>query len=531
MLKSSLATRGMVVAPHALAAQSGLAVLREGGNAIEAAVATAATLAVVYPHMTGIGGDSFWLLRAPGSEPVAVDACGRTPADLTAAFYRDRGLDAIPVRGPLAANSVAGAVSGWGRMLEHGRAWGGRLPLTRILADAIEYAERGYPLTAAQSATTAARLDDLAGQPGFAATFLQDGRPRDGATVERQPALGATLRRIAEAGCDDFYRGELAAAVAAELQRLGSPVAQADLAAHQALSMAPLSVRFGQGRIYNTAPPTQGLASLMMLALFERAGGREMRPDSVEYVHTLVEATKLAFRVRDRHVRDPQDMKVMPRELLADAALDDLAARIDPRRAMPWGGAGDIGDTTWFGVVDGEGRAVSAIQSLYHEYGSGVVLEDTGVVWQNRGISFSLEAGSPRELKPGRKPFHTLNPAMAELGDGRLLVYGSMGGDGQPQTQAAVFTRCACFGISPQEAITRPRWLLGRTWGDNSNTLKLESRFDPDLVQGLRDLGHEVEVVGAYDEMMGHAGAILRDGSGVLEGGADPRSDGVVAAF
>ncbi|MEJ2061066.1 MAG: gamma-glutamyltransferase, partial [Gammaproteobacteria bacterium] len=169
--------------------------------------------------------------------------------------------------------------------------------------------------------------------------------------------------------------------------------------------------------------------------------------------------------------------------------------------------------------------------SLYHEYGSGVVLEDTGVVWQNRGISFTLEPGSPRELKPGRKPFHTLNPAMAELDDGRLLVYGSMGGDGQPQTQAAVFTRCACFGVGPQEAITRPRWLLGRTWGENSNTLKLESRFDPAVVQGLRHLGHEVEVVGDYDEMMGHAGAIVRNTAGVLEGGADPRSDGVVAAF
>jgi gamma-glutamyltranspeptidase len=522
----------MVVAPHALAAQSGLAVLREGGNAIEAAVATAATLAVVYPHMTGIGGDAFWMLRTPGSEPVAIDACGRTPTDLTTAFYRDRGLDAIPVRGPLAANSVAGAVSAWGRVLDHSReAWGGRLPLTRILADAIEYAEQGYPLTAAQAATTTARLDELAGLPGFGEVFLQDGRPREGGTVERQPVLGATLRRIAEAGCDDFYRGELAEAMAAELQRLGSPVTQADLDVHRALSMPPLSVRFGQGRVYNTAPPTQGLASLMMLALFERAGGCEMQPDSTQYLHTVVEATKLAFQVRDRHVRDPQDMTVTPQDLLADAALDELAARIDPKRAMPWGGAGDIGDTTWFGVVDGEGRAVSAIQSLYHEYGSGVVLEDTGVVWQNRGISFTLEPGSPRELKPGRKPFHTLNPAMAELDDGRLLVYGSMGGDGQPQTQAAVFTRCACFGVGPQEAITRPRWLLGRTWGENSNTLKLESRFDPAVVQGLRHLGHEVEVVGDYDEMMGHAGAIVRNTAGVLEGGADPRSDGVVAAF
>ncbi len=532
MLKSSRATRGMVVAPHGLAAQSGLAVLREGGNAAEAAVATAASLAVVYPHMTGIGGDAFWMLRTPGRTPVCIDAAGRSPADLTIQHYRARGFDAIPARGPLAANTVAGAVSAWSAALEQSREeWGGRLPLARLLADAIEYAGQGYPVTGSQAATTATRQPDLAELPGFAGVFLDGGKARGEGGVERQPALAGTLRQLAEAGLEDFYRGGIAESVAAALQTIGSPVKRRDIAAHRAVLTPPLSVAFGSGRLYNTAPPTQGLASLMILALFDRAGGHRLRPDSAEYMHLLVEATKLAFRVRDRHVRDPRDMDVSAQDLLGDSALAELAARIDLQRAAPWGGAGDIGDTTWFGAVDGEGRAVSAIQSLYHEYGSGVVLRDTGILWQNRGTGFSLEPGSPRALLPGRKPFHTLNPAMAVLGDGRFLVYGSMGGDGQPQTQAALLTRIACFGVGVQNAITRPRWLLGRTWGANSNTLKIESRIDPAVVKSLARLGHDIEVVGEYDEVVGHAGAIALDPSGVLEGGADPRSDGVVAAF
>jgi gamma-glutamyltranspeptidase/glutathione hydrolase len=183
------------------------------------------------------------------------------------------------------------------------------------------------------------------------------------------------------------------------------------------------------------------------------------------------------------------------------------------------------------GVIDGAGRAASFIQSLYHEYGAGIVLRETGINWQNRGCSFSLDDGALNALRPGRKPFHTLNPALALLDDGTTMVYGNMGGDGQPQTQSAVFTRCAVFGMNPQAAISAPRWLLGRTWGETSDTLKLEARFDPAVVEDLRTRGHAVEVVGAYDEVVGHAGAILRDASGILRGGSDPRSDGGVAAW
>jgi gamma-glutamyltranspeptidase/glutathione hydrolase len=183
------------------------------------------------------------------------------------------------------------------------------------------------------------------------------------------------------------------------------------------------------------------------------------------------------------------------------------------------------------GVMDGQGRAVSMIQSIYHEFGSGVVLEETGINWQNRGCSFSLDPAALNSLRPGRKPFHTLNPALAVLRDGRTMVYGTMGGDGQPQTQAAVFTRIATFGMDAQQAISAPRWLLGRTWGQTSDSLKLESRFSTGIVTDLAGRGHEMEVLGEFDETMGHAGAIVRHASGVFEGGSDPRSDGAVAAY
>ncbi len=207
-----------------------------------------------------------------------------------------------------------------------------------------------------------------------------------------------------------------------------------------------------------------------------------------------------------------------------------MAQSIDAGRALPWPQPASAGDTTWFAAADAEGRMVSAIQSIYFEFGSGVVLPDTGICWQNRGSSFRLAEAGWNALAPGRKPFHTLNPAMARFADGRVMAYGTMGGEGQPQTQAAVFSRYN-FGMDLQEAISRPRWLLGRTWGEESVTLKLEEGFAPGLYEALRERGHEVEIVPALSQSMGHAGAIVRHGDGSLEGATDPRSDGEVAAW
>ena len=443
------------------------------------------------------------------------------------AFYRERGCQAIPSRGPLAANTVAGAVSGWIAALE---AAGGSLPVSRLLADAAWYARNGAPVTGNQAAYTAKFQAELEGQPGFANAYLTAGKPHAAGSLQRFPALASTLERLSAAGLDDFYRGEIGAALAAELARLGSPVRAEDLRAHRAAVVQPLSVKVGAGELFNMTPPTQGLASLMILAIFDRIRGGA-RVDSFEHVHGLVEATKQAFLVRNRHLCDPAAMKVDPWSFLADAALDERAAAIDPNRARPWPEPPIKGDTVWMGAADAEGRMVSYIQSVYWEFGSGVVLAGTGVGWQNRGASFVLDPASHLALAPGRKPFHTLNPALARLADGRTMVYGNMGGDGQPQSQAAVFSRFAMFGDDLQVAVTKPRWLLGRTWGTMSVSLKVESRLDAAVVAQLRAAGHDVELIEPFSDFVGHAGALVRDGAGVISGAADPRSDGTVAGW
>jgi gamma-glutamyltranspeptidase/glutathione hydrolase len=530
MLQTARATRGMVVAPHHLAAQAGLRVLREGGNAIEAMVAAAATIAVVYPHMNGLGGDCFWLIAAPGDAPVGIDACGPAGRAVDAALYAREGLDAVPSRGPLAANTVAGAVSGWQSALALSSArWGGRMPLDRLLEDAVFYARHGVPVTRSQHANTLAKRAELIDLPGFAEGFLIDGEAPPVGALFKQPALAGTLERLASAGLDDFYRGELAAAVAADLGRAGSPLTRDDLAGQRGLEVVPLKADLRCGTVYNLPPPTQGLASLLILGLFDRLGVAEA--DGFAYLHGLVEATKRAFLVRDRHVTDPAYMEAAPENFLTETWFAENVAAIDGARAAAWPAAPGGGDTVWLGAIDGEGRAVSFIQSLYWEFGSGVLLRDTGILWQNRGSSFQLAEGARNALKPGRKPFHTIQPALARLSDGRVMPYGTMGGEGQPQTQAAIFTRHVLFGQELQAAVTAPRWLLGRTWGTPKTNLRIEDRFAPETVDALRDAGHDVELVGPFDEIMGHAGALVRHPSGLIEGAADPRGDGVVAAF
>ncbi|HEX6959900.1 MAG TPA: gamma-glutamyltransferase family protein [Ferrovibrio sp.] len=529
MLNTPRARRGMVTAPHHLAGEAGLRVLREGGNAIEATVAMAATLTVVYPHMTGIGGDGFWLIAAPGQAPIAIEACGRAAAKAAPELYARKGHDSIPWRGPLAANTVAATVSGWGEALRLSEECGGRLPLSRLLEDAVWHGENGFAVTASQEDLSRSKLLELKDVPGFAPVFLPDGQPPRQGGVMKLPALAQTLRSIGARGTEDFYRGELARRIVADLARIGSLVAAEDLARQQASRCAPLSVAIAAAQLYNFPPPTQGLSSLMILALFDRLGVAE--GESFDHIHGLVEATKQAFLVRDRIVGDPDCMAEQAEAYLEAARLDELAARIDRRRALPWPQPASGGDTTWMGAIDGSGLAVSFIQSIYFEFGSGCVLEETGITWQNRGASFLLDGGGPRLLVPGRKPFHTLNPALARFNDGRVMVYGTMGGEGQPQTQAAVFSRYAMFGQGLQAAITAPRWLLGKTWGENSVTLKLESRFPRELVTELKAAGHEVELLEDFTGTMGHAGAIVRHPDGVLEGAGDPRSDGGAVGF
>jgi gamma-glutamyltranspeptidase len=518
--------RGVVAAPHHAAAEAGRAVLAEGGNAIEAMVAMAAAIAAVYPHMNHIGGDGFWLVRERSGRVRALMAGGRAGARAERELYR--GHEAIPARGPLAALTVPGAISGWALALEAARAAGGRLPLETLLGHAIRHARDGYVVARSQARLTTEKLSELKDVPGFAQTFLVDGKSPEAGRTMRQPALASTLDHLAHAGLDDFYRGDVGREIAADLDRIGSPVTRADLVQHRASVAEPLSVTLQAGTLYNTPPPTQGLASLIILALFERL--RVGEQEGFDHVHGLVEATKRAFRVRDRVVTDPDRLPAPPERFLDRPFLDAEADKIDRRKAAPWPARPGGGDTIWMGAADHEGIAVSYIQSLYWEFGSGCVLPATGVLMQNRGASFSLDRGALSALAPGRLPFHTLNPALAVLADGRVIAYGTMGGDGQPQSQAALFTRHVLFRQPLDRAIDAPRWLLGRTWGSPHTNLRVESRLDGNLIDRMLSAGHDVEVLPEpYSDFMGHSGAVVLHADGMLEGAHDPRADGGAA--
>ena len=518
--------RGAVCAPHALAVEAGRQMLAEGGNAIEAMVAMAASIAAVYPHMNHIGGDGFWLIRERSGRVVAIMAAGPSGLLARPELYHD--YEAIPPRGPLAALTVPGAVGGWALALDAAKAFGGKLPLRTLFAPAITQALDGYTVTRSQTRLTRENFDGLKDVPGFAGAFLVDGKIPEVGTTLKQQALAATLEQLTHAGLDDFYRGDVGREIAADLESIGSPVTRQDLEHYRAELAEPLRIELPSGTVYNTDAPTQGVVSLMILALFERLGVSEA--EGFDHIHGLVEATKRGMRLRDRVVTDPRYLPYALTRAVDDRFIAGEAMKIDRRKASPWPVSAGGGDTIWMGAADTSGLVVSYIQSLYWEFGSGCVLPATGVLMQNRGASFSLGAGALNALAPGRLPFHTLNPALAVLKDGRIMAYGTMGGDGQPQTQSALFTRYVTFREPLADAIDRPRWVLGRTWGAPKTALRLESRFDGNLIDRLLAAGHDVEVLpDAYSDVMGHAGAALLHKDGTCEGAHDPRADGGAA--
>ncbi|QFR35156.1 gamma-glutamyltransferase family protein [Ancylobacter sp. TS-1] len=517
----------MVATPHWLASEAGRAVLEEGGNAVEAALAAAATIAVVYPHMTQMGGDGFWLIRDPAGRVSYIEAAGFAGAQASIPFYRDHGHDVIPPRGPLAALTVPGQVGGWMLAQEAAHAFGGKMPTRRLLEPAIAHARAGFPVSGSQNRLTAEKRAELADVPGFASAFLDpDGTVPTIGTVRRYERLADTLAQLAAAGLDDFYRGDVGREIAADLERAGSPVTRADLESFRAVTRAPLRVKLSNMELWSSPPPTQGLATLLILSIFDRLGVAQ--PEGFAHIHGLIEATKRAFLIRDRVVTDFDHLAHDPAAFLTPAALAREAAAIDPRRALPWPHKAAPGDTVWLGAADKSGLAVSYIQSIYWEFGSALVLPSTGVLMQNRGTSFSLDPRAKNPLQPGRRPFHTLNPCMARFPDGRFVAFGTMGGEGQPQTNAAVMSRYGMFGVPLGEAIARPRWVLGRTWGSDTVSLRLEGAFDGGLADQLVRAGHDVEILPElFSDMMGHAGAvILHPGRAGLEGAHDPRSDG-----
>ena len=536
--QNPMSCNGMVTSPHYLASQAGLDILRRGGTAIDAAVATA----VVYPQMCTLGGDNFWLIYdARTGKMKGLNASGRAGEKASIDFYRSRGLSKVPARGYLAANTVPGVVSGWNEAWKYSRsALGSQLSFASLLDTARELAERGFPVSTSlaywseiDTDPTDQEFRNLQRYKGFASTYLKGGKPYGLGEIMRLPDLAATLALLADKGADEFYKGSIAAAIAADLEENGGLLTVRDFARHTADWVEPISVPYRDCRAWNLPPNTQGMASLEILNILNNFDLSQIPEGSADYYHLIIEATKEAFLDRDTYLSDPAFVDIPLERLLSAGHGKRQAARIRmDRAATSLAPLDPKGDTIWLGVVDGQGNAVSLIQSIYHDFGSGIVPRGTGVLLQNRGSFFSLDPAHVNRLEPGKRTFHTLNPAMLTRNGKPFLVYGTMGGEGQPQTQAAIATRVLDYGMTPQEAIDAPRWLYGRTWGKSSNDLKLEGRISADVADELARRGHPVRRVEDYTDTMGHAGAIRIDPqTGVLQGGTDPRGDGLACGY
>ena len=520
----TFATRGMVASPHAAASAAGADALRAGGSAVDAAVAAAATLGVVYPHMCGLGGDAFWLIYDAAARKVSyLDGGGRAAAAAT--LERFHGQREIPFRGLVPATlTTPGAVASFCEA--HARH--GTLPLARCLHDAIHHARDGYPVTARLARWIAETASELSQDAASAALFLPHGKaPAAGARM-KNVNLARTLEAIGAQGRAGFYEGE----VARQLASLGGFFGERDLAAQRAHWGEPIRASYHGVTIYETPPPTQGFTVLEMLNLLEplELAGREfLGPD---HVHLLVQAKQIAYHDRDRWLADPRLAAVPVERLVSKAYADTRRALIDPARALPWDkvpSEGSLaGDTVYVAAVDAKGNAASLIFSLYGIFGACVTAGEAGVVLQNRSAYFSLDPKHPNRLEPGKVPLHTLIASLAFKGEKLWAVLGCMGADGQPQIHAQAYVAMIDFGQDIQQALALPRWLSGRfALGQARDTLHIEARYPGATIDELVRRGHPVERWGDWNELAGHANGITLDPeSGVLAGGADPRSDG-----
>lgn len=529
----TLAPRGMVTAPHALASAAGVAALRAGGSAVDAAIATSAVLNVVYPHMSSVGGDAFWLIYdAARREVRCLNAAGRAPTAATPDAYRARGLAEIPHRGWLAVANTPGLVAGWAAA----HAAYGRRPLGELLAPAIEYARDGFPVTRRLAGWLGRARELLAAEPETAAMFLPGGdAPRPGQRL-RFPDLARTLEAIAREGRAGFYEGEVAKAIARASGAGGGLLDEADLAETRAAWVRPLAGGYRGVRLYQTPPPTQGFAALQILAMLEDEDVAALGWQSAAYVHLLVEAKKLAFADRNRYLADPGVVEVPVARLLDPAYVRQRRGLIRADRAQAWDRvpAGSLeGDTVFVATVDAEGSAVACIQSLYFGFGAGVVGGQSGVLLHNRGAYFSLDPAHPNCLAPGKQPAHTLVASLAFEGERLRWVFGSMGADGQPQIHVQVYSALLDVGLDLQQAIEAPRWLAGRfALGDPRERLNLEARFPAETFAGLEARGHALTRWEPWAELAGHAHGIEREpASGTWMGAADPRADGAAIGY
>jgi gamma-glutamyltranspeptidase/glutathione hydrolase len=510
----------MVASAHPLATLTGVETLKAGGTAADAAIAVNAVLAVTQPNWCGLGGDLFCLYYEARTGRVHfLNGAGRSGSRATLDELRRRGHATWPIIGPLTV-SVPGCVRAWPMLLERF----GTRGLDELLQPAIRYASEGFPITDLVSQA----IDEFApGNPDgeWQRVFAPGGRaPRVGELLV-QADLARTLRALAREGPDVFYTGPVARSVASRLAADGFLTAD-DLAAHAGEWGEPISTTYRGRRVYQTPPPTQGLAALLALNLLEGLPLTRHPLHSVPHLHALLETSKLAYADRDRWIGDPEHARVPVAALLDPAYAARRRRLFDPGKAGTYAAGNPEGDTTGFVIADGAGNVASVIQSLFNGFGSGVVPPGTGVVLNNRGRLFSLEPGHPSVLAPRKRPFHTLMAAIVTRDERPDIAFATMGGQGQAMFHVQVLTNVIDFGLDAQEAIERPRFVIGAfTADDRPDTVHLESRVPRAVFAGLARKGHPMKAAPPLFTRVGHAHAIVvRDGT--LTGGADPRADG-----
>jgi gamma-glutamyltranspeptidase len=522
--------RGAVAANHPLAAQAGLLALRAGGNAVDAAVATSLTLAVVEPMMSGLGGDGYYnVFDGKTGRAVVFNATGPAPRAATPERYGG----GIPRTGPMSV-SVPGMIAGLGMMHRQF----GRLKWRDLFAEAIHYADDGFGATPHYRDFAGEHLRTLRADPRSGRALLHDGAAPPAGHPIVQRDLGRTLEEIASEGAECFYRGALARRLAAASAASGVPVAEADLAEFAAERQQPIAVDYRGFTVLEAPPNSTGFVLLQELKIAEHFDLRAMGLGSADLVHVMVEAKKLAFADRERWGSDPRTIEAPFEELLSAGYAARLAARIDMQRAAPTHAIPDAaGNTTYFCTADGDGNAVSGIQSINSAWGSGVTAGDTGVLLNNRMAYWHLDPGHPNYLRPGRRVRHTMNPPLV-LKDGKLwAVFGTPGADNQVQINFQVLAAMADFGLDPQQAAEMPRWTsnvpgqYANYPHDGPDVLTMERRFPEEVRRDLARRGHPVDAVGDLEGPCS-VEIIRRDAaSGMLSAGSDPRRDGWALAW
>lgn len=514
--------RWAIASPHTLATEAGAVAFERGGNALDAAIAAAITLAVAYPHMCGVGGDLFALVQQPEGDAVAVNASGRAPSGADPRAAATAGGGVMPGRGPHSV-TVPGAVSGWEAL----HRLGARLPWSELFKQAVALAHGGFAVS--RSLAGALADADAPRDPGtdpLAAVFAPEGAALPEGALVRQPALGVTLQRIADQGAGALYGGEVGARYAAGLAAAGVPIVPEDLAAHRADLGSPLRARYRDVDVLVHPPNSQGFLLLEVLATVQRLGidPDPLGPDAV----TLARLFQAVSRDRDLHLADPDAMRLHPSTLLDDGHLAALADEARGRQAGTGPGlhATPSGDTIALVTADDEGRGVSLIQSLFDGFGSGILEPSTGIVAHSRGACFTVDPDHANVLAPGKRPAHTLMPVLVQRGGRFEATTGTMGGYGQPQINSMDLIRSFDLGRSPGEVVAAPRWLVGgMDPGTDEPSVVVEAGV-PDIVRtDLQEAGFRVDTVGEQDEAVGHAHLIRLDTVGFVAG-SDPRADG-----